>query len=103
MKQAVVVGPANISAFRPLLLRGGLLFVLNRAAKVYDPTDDRLIDPPLDRWSVTWREGERAFVQVFGKQGLILRQVMPAGFQESANQNFADSLFAGTASTGTPI
>ena len=75
VKQAIVIGPANISAFRPLLLRGGLLFVPTERPKFYDPTADRLVDPPFGSLICYVGENGDRFVKVFSEQGLILRQV----------------------------
>jgi ParB-like chromosome segregation protein Spo0J len=75
VKQAVVVGPANISAFRPLLLRGGLLLVPTERPKFHDPTTDRLVDPPFGSLICYVGPERERFVEVFGEQGLILRQV----------------------------
>jgi hypothetical protein len=75
VKQAVVVGPANISAFRPLLLRGGLLLVPTERPKFHDPTTDRLVDPPFGSLICYVGPERERFVKVFGGQGLILRQV----------------------------
>jgi ParB/RepB/Spo0J family partition protein len=75
VKQAVVVGPANISAFRPLLLRGGLLLVPTERPKFHDPTTDRLVDPPFGSLICYVGPERKRFVEVFGGQGLILRQV----------------------------
>ena len=75
VKKAVIVGPANISAFRPLLLRGGLLLVPNERPRFYDPTEDRLVDPPFGSLVCYLGKEKERFVEVFGKQGLILRQV----------------------------
>ena len=75
VKQAIVVGPANISAFRPLLLRNGLLFVPNERPKYYDPHSDKLIDPPFGSlMCYVGVEGER-FIKVFGSRGLVLQPV----------------------------
>jgi ParB-like chromosome segregation protein Spo0J len=75
VKQAVIIGPPNIGAFRPLLLRGGLLFVPTERPKFYDPIEDRLVFPPFGSL-VCYLGAERdRFVEVFGEQGLILRQV----------------------------
>ena len=74
VKQAIVIGPANIAAFRPLLLRRGLLLVPNERPKFYDPAADKLVDPPFGSL-ICYVGGERErFIEVFGKQGLVLRQ-----------------------------
>jgi ParB-like chromosome segregation protein Spo0J len=75
VKQAIVVGPANISAFRSLLRRGGLLLVPTERPKFYDPTADRLVDPPFGSLICYVGEEKDRFVEVFSEQGLILRQV----------------------------
>jgi len=75
VKQAIVVGPANISAFRPLLLRGGLLLVPTERPKFYDPSADRLVDPPFGSLICYVGTERTRFVEVFRDKGLILRQV----------------------------
>ncbi len=75
VKEAVVIGPANVCAFRPLLLRGGLLLVPTERPKFLDPSADRLIAPPFGALICYWGEEKDRFVEVFGEQGLILRQV----------------------------
>jgi len=74
VKQAIVIGPANISAFRPLLLRGGLLLVPNERPKFYDPSADRLVDPPFGSLICYVGDNGDRFIAVFGQQGLVLRQ-----------------------------
>jgi len=75
VEQAVVIGPANISAFRPLLLRGGLLLVPNERPKFYDPSADRLVDPPFGSLICYVGKQTNRFVEVFRDKGLILRHV----------------------------
>ncbi len=75
VKQAVVIGPANISAFRPLLLRNGLLFVPNERPRYYDPHSDKLIDPPFGSLICYVGPEGNQFAKVFGARGLILRSV----------------------------
>jgi ParB-like chromosome segregation protein Spo0J len=75
VKQAVIIGPPNIGAFRPLLLRGGLLFVPTERPKFYDPIEDRLVAPPFGSLVCYLGNERERFVEVFGGQGLILRQV----------------------------
>ncbi len=75
VKEAVVIGPANVCAFRSLLLRGGLLLVPTERPKFLDPSADRLIAPPFGALICYWGEEKDRFVEVFGKQGMVLRQV----------------------------
>ncbi len=74
VKEAVVIGPANVCAFRSLLLQGGLLLVPTERPKFFDPTADRLIAPPFGSLICYIGEEKDRFVEVFGEQGLILRQ-----------------------------
>ena len=75
VKEAVVVGPANISAFRPLLMRGGLLLLPNERPKYYDPHADKLIDPPFGSLIAYLGQHPSRFVKAFGNNGLILQTV----------------------------
>jgi len=73
VREAVVVGPANISAFRPLLQRGALLWVPDERPKYYDPHADKLIDPPFGSLvGYVGRKRDR-FLAVFGARGLVLQ------------------------------
>ena len=73
VREAVVVGPANISAFRPLLQRGALLWLPNERPKYYDPHTDTLIDPPFGSLvGYVGRKRDR-FLAVFGREGLVLQ------------------------------
>ena len=46
LKEAIVIGPPNIAAFHPLLLRGGLLLVpMTARTEFYDPSADKWIAP----------------------------------------------------------
>jgi hypothetical protein len=76
VKEAIVVGPANISAFRPLLKRGGMLFVADERPKFYDPSAGKLIDPPFG--SLICYLGGRCdrFSAVFGTWGVLLQAVL---------------------------
>ena len=47
VKQVILIGPANLSAYRCLLKRGGLLLVPNERPKYYDPGGNKLVDPPF--------------------------------------------------------
>ena len=75
VKQAVVIGPANISAFRLLLARGGLLAVPDERPKYYNPHDDRLIDPPFGSLICYVGGNGKRFLAVFGASGMILQAV----------------------------
>jgi hypothetical protein len=75
--QAVVVGPANISAFRPLLKRGGVLLVPDERPKYYDPDSNRLVDPPFGSLIGYLGQHQDRFIAVFGTRGVILRQIVP--------------------------
>ena len=75
VKQAVVIGPANISAFRPLLKHGGYLFLPNERPKYYSPGDDKRIDPPFGSLICYVGPKPARFLSVFGKQGVILKAV----------------------------
>lgn len=73
VREAIVVGPANISAFRPLLKRNGLLLVPDARPRYYDPDSEKLVDPPFG--SLVCYVGRRRdqFVSVFRSHGLILK------------------------------
>lgn len=73
--EAVVIGPSNLSAFRPLLRRGGLLCVPDERPRYRTP-DNRLIDPPFG--SLIGYVGERGdrFAEMFRSVGLILQPVV---------------------------
>ena len=73
ISQAIVIGPANISAFRPLLKRKGLLLIPDARPKYYDPDSEKLVDPPFG--SLVCYVGRRRdqFLAVFGQAGLILQ------------------------------
>ncbi len=75
VKQAIVIGPANLSAFRLLLARGGLLAVPDNRPKYYNPHDDRLIDPPFGSLICYVGGDDKRFLTVFGVGGLILQAV----------------------------
>ncbi len=75
VKQAIVIGPANISAFRLLLARGGLLAVPDERPKYYNPHDDRLIDPPFGSLICYVGSNSKRFLTVFGAGGMILQAV----------------------------
>ena len=75
VKQAIVIGPANISAFRLLLARGGLLAVPDNRPKYYNPHDDRLVDPPFGLLICYVGSDDKRFLTVFGVGGLILQAV----------------------------
>jgi hypothetical protein len=77
VKQTIVVGPANISAYRPLLERGGLLFIPDERPKYYDPNSDKLIDPPFGSLICYVGRDHDRFVKVFGASGLVLQPVRP--------------------------
>jgi len=78
VREAVVVGPANISAFRPLLHRGALLWVPDERPRYYDPQADKLIDPPFGSLvSYVGRKRDR-FLKVFGSHGLVLQTAGPS-------------------------
>jgi ParB-like chromosome segregation protein Spo0J len=73
VREAIVVGPANISAFRPLLQRGALLWLPDERPKYYDPHTDTLIDPPFGSLvGYVGRKRDR-FLAVFGREGLVLQ------------------------------
>ncbi len=73
VKQAIMIGPANISAFRPLLQRGGLLCVPDERPKYLDPFSGKLIDPPFG--SLICYVGNRydRFAKAFAPLGIVLR------------------------------
>ncbi len=75
VKQAIMVGPANISAFRPLLKRNGLLFVPDERPKYYDPNSEKLIDPPFGSLMCYVGSASKQFARVFGLHGLVLQPV----------------------------
>ena len=75
VKQVIVVGPANLSAYRCLLKRDGLLLVPNARPKYYDPGGDKLVDPPFGSL-ICYVGGRRdLFLAAFRAHGLILRAV----------------------------
>ena len=73
VKQAIMVGPANISAYRPLLKRKGLLFIPNERPKYYDPHSATTIDPPFGSLICYVGNAANRFAQVFRKEGIVLR------------------------------
>ncbi len=73
VKQAILIGPANISAFRPILKRNGMLFIPNERPKYYDPHSDTLIDPPFGSLMCYAGNEPEQFVKVFKSHGLVLR------------------------------
>ena len=75
VKQVIVVGPANLSAYRCLLKRDGLLLVPSTRPKYYDPGGDKLVDPPFGSL-ICYVGGRRdSFLAAFRAHGLILRAV----------------------------
>jgi len=101
VKQAIVVGPANISAFRSLFKRNGLLLIPDARPKFYDPESDELVDPPFGSLiCYVGREGHR-FIKVFGASGVVLQPVAsfrdgPGGRRRSAVPNQRGGRFRGT-------
>jgi hypothetical protein len=75
VSQAVLIGPANISAFRPLLKRRGLLWVPDERPRYYDPDADRLVDPPFGSLVGYVGPTRQRFVGVFAPRGLVLQAV----------------------------
>ena len=75
VKQAIMVGPANISAFRPMLKRKGLLFIPNERPRYYDPHSETTIDPPFGSLICYVGNAAKRFAQVFRKEGIVLRAV----------------------------
>lgn len=75
VKKAIIIGPSNMSAFRPLLKRGGLLFLPDDRPKYHDPNSDRLIDPPFGSLICYVGQGHVCFSKVFGASGLVLQPV----------------------------
>ena len=80
VKEAIVIGPANVCAFRPLAVAGWpLLLVPTERPKFLDPTADRLIVPPFGSLLCYVGDEKDRFVEVFGAAGfdfatgLILR------------------------------
>jgi hypothetical protein len=76
VKQAIVVGPANIAAFRPLFERCGLLFIPDERPKYYDPNADKLIAPPFGSLICYVGRQQDRFVKVFGTGGVVLRPLV---------------------------
>ena len=73
VQQAVLVGPANISAFRPLLKRGGVLLVPDERPEYWDPGTGQAVDPPFGSLICYVGPRQARFITVFRKQGLVLK------------------------------
>lgn len=73
VKEAIIVGPANIAAFRPLFKRSGLLFIPDERPKYHDPQSGKSIAPPFGSLiCYVGGNGDR-FIEVFGANGVVLR------------------------------
>ena len=75
VKEAIVIGPANISAFCPLFKRTSLLFIPRERPKYYDPDSDRLIDPPFGSLICYVGRNRDRFIKAFGAKGEMLGPV----------------------------
>jgi ParB family chromosome partitioning protein len=75
VKQVILIGPANLSAYRCLLKRGGLLLVPNERPKYYDPGGDKLVDPPFGSLICYMGRRRDSFLAAFSAHGLILRAI----------------------------
>jgi ParB family chromosome partitioning protein len=73
VREAIIIGPANISAFKPLLLRGGLLLIPDSRPKFIDPESGKLIAPPFGTLFGYYGRGQERFIEAFGNRGLVLR------------------------------
>ena len=64
-----MVGPANISAFRPMLKLKVLPFIPNKSLWYYDPHSETTIDPPFGSLICHVGNAAKRFAQVFERRG----------------------------------